>query len=46
MWDLWWTKRQWGRFSFQVTSVSLAKHSTDCSTLIIVIINHHLELLQ
>jgi hypothetical protein len=35
MWDLWWTKWHWGRFS-QSTSVSLVNsHSTDCSTLII-----------
>jgi hypothetical protein len=27
MWDLWWTKRNWGRFSAS-TSVSLANHST------------------
>jgi hypothetical protein len=35
MWDLWWTKWHWGRFS-QSTSVSPANsYSTDCSTLII-----------
>jgi hypothetical protein len=34
MWDLCWTKWQWGRFS-PGTSVSLANsHSTDCSTFI------------
>jgi hypothetical protein len=37
MWNLWWTKRHWGRFS-PSTSVSPAKHPTDCSTLIIIII--------
>jgi hypothetical protein len=30
MWDLWWTKWHCGRFSTS-TSVSPAKHSTDCS---------------
>jgi hypothetical protein len=35
MWDLWWAKRNMDRFS-QGTSVSPAKHSTDCCTLIIV----------
>jgi hypothetical protein len=35
MWDLWWTKRHWGRFS-PSTLVSLGKHSIDCSTLIII----------
>jgi hypothetical protein len=35
MWDLWWTKWHWGRFS-QRTSVSPANpHSTDCSIIII-----------
>jgi hypothetical protein len=35
MWDLWWTKWHWGRFS-PTTLVSPANsHSTDCSTLII-----------
>jgi hypothetical protein len=34
MWGLWWTKRHWGRFS-PSTSVSLAKHSTDFSIIII-----------
>jgi hypothetical protein len=38
MWDLWWTKWHWGRFS-PSTSVSPANpHSTDCSTVIIIII--------
>jgi hypothetical protein len=36
-WDLWWTKRHWGRFS-PSTSVSPANRSTDCFTLIII---HH-----
>jgi hypothetical protein len=35
MWDLWWTKWHWSRFS-PSTSVSLANsHSTECFTLII-----------
>jgi hypothetical protein len=37
MWDLWWTKIHWGRFC-PSTSDSPANHSTDCSTLIIIII--------
>jgi hypothetical protein len=44
MWDVWWTKLQWG-FFFSSTSVSPANsHSTDYSTLIIII--HHLGLVQ
>jgi hypothetical protein len=35
MWDLWWTKKYWGRFS-PSTSVYPAKHSTGCYTLIII----------
>jgi hypothetical protein len=43
MWDLWWTKWHWGRFS-QGTSVSLANlHSTDFST---VTITYHPGLVQ
>jgi hypothetical protein len=34
MWGLWWTKRQWGRFS-PSTSVSHAKHSTNFFIIII-----------
>jgi hypothetical protein len=34
MWVLWWTKRQWGRFS-PSTSVSPANHSTNFSIIII-----------
>jgi hypothetical protein len=37
MWDLWWTKLQWGRF-YPSTSVSPASHSTDCSTLVVVVV--------
>jgi hypothetical protein len=43
MWDLWWTERHWRSF-FSSTSVSPAKHSTDCSTLIII--HHHPALEQ
>jgi hypothetical protein len=46
MWDLWWTQWHWGRFSPDI-SVSLANsHSTDCSTIIIIIIIYHLGLAQ
>jgi hypothetical protein len=38
MWDLLWSERNWDRFS-PSTSVFLAKHSTDCSTLINI--HHH-----
>jgi hypothetical protein len=34
IWDLWWTKRHWGRFS-PSTSVSPANHPTDFSIIII-----------
>jgi hypothetical protein len=38
MWDLWWTKWHWGRFS-PSTSVSPANpHFTNCSIIIIIII--------
>jgi hypothetical protein len=38
MWDLWWTKWHWGRFS-PSTPVSPANyHSTDCS----IFIDHHI----
>jgi hypothetical protein len=43
MWDLWWTKWHWGRFSLS-TSVPLANsHSTDYSTFIII---YHSGLVQ
>jgi hypothetical protein len=36
MWDLWWAKWYWGRFSLS-TSVSPANlHPTNCSTIIII----------
>jgi hypothetical protein len=44
MWDLWWTKWHWGKFS-PSTSVSPANsHSTDCATFIIII--YHPGLVQ
>jgi hypothetical protein len=43
MWDLWWTKWRWGRFSLS-TSVSPANlHSTNCSTIILI---YHLGIVQ
>jgi hypothetical protein len=43
MWDLWWTKWRWGRFS-PSTSVSPANlHSINCSTITLI---YHLELVQ
>jgi hypothetical protein len=43
MWDLWWTKWHWGKFS-PSTSVSLANpHSTNCS---IMVITDHPGLVQ
>jgi hypothetical protein len=45
MWDLWWTKWHWGRFS-PSTSALPATHSTECSTHIIIIIHHHLGLVH
>jgi hypothetical protein len=43
MWDLWWTKRRWGRFS-PSTSVSTANlHSTNFSA---ITITYHPGLLQ
>jgi hypothetical protein len=43
MWDLWWTKWRWGRFS-PSTSVSPANlHSTNCSTITLI---YHPRLVQ
>jgi hypothetical protein len=43
MWDLWWTKWRWGRFS-PSTSVSPDNlHSTNCSTMILI---YHLVFVQ
>jgi hypothetical protein len=36
MWDLWWTRRHWGKFSPD-TLVSLANYSTDCFTFVIIL---------
>jgi hypothetical protein len=36
MWDLWWTKWHWGRFSRSTSISSANSHSTDCSTFIII----------
>jgi hypothetical protein len=38
MWDLWWTKWHWDRFSPSTSVSSANSHSTDCSTFIIIII--------
>jgi hypothetical protein len=49
MWDLWWTKWHWGRFSPSTSVVPANLHSTTCSTIIIIIIIiiiYHLELVQ
>jgi hypothetical protein len=35
IWDLWWTKWHWGRFSPSTERSPANSHSTDCSTLII-----------
>jgi hypothetical protein len=34
MWDLWWTKWRWGRFSPSISVSPANSHSIDCSTLI------------
>jgi hypothetical protein len=36
MWDLWWTRWNWGRFSPHTSVSSTNSHSIDCSTLIII----------
>jgi hypothetical protein len=38
MWDLWWAKWHWGRFSLCTSASPTHSHSTDCSTLNI---QHH-----
>jgi hypothetical protein len=35
MWDLWWTKWHWGRFSPRISVTPANSHSTGYSTLII-----------
>jgi hypothetical protein len=42
MWDLWWTKWHWGRFSPSISLPPANSSSTDCSTVII----YHLVLVQ
>jgi hypothetical protein len=37
MWDLWWTKWCWGRFSPSTSVFPPNSHSTYCSTIIIII---------
>jgi hypothetical protein len=41
MWDLWWTKWHWGRFSPTILVSSANSHSTAC-----IIIIYHLGLVQ
>jgi hypothetical protein len=36
MWDLWWTKWHWGRFSPSISLSPANSLSTDCSTFIII----------
>jgi hypothetical protein len=38
MWDLWWTKWRWGRFSPNASVSPANSHSTGCFTLVIIII--------
>jgi hypothetical protein len=40
MWDLWWTKWHWGRFS-PITSVSLANHHLTNFSIIIITRDWH-----
>jgi hypothetical protein len=42
MWDLWWTKWHWGRFSPSTSVSPVNSHSTNCSSPII----YHLGLVQ
>jgi hypothetical protein len=35
MWDLWWTKWHWGRFSPSTLVSPANPHSTDCSIIIV-----------
>jgi hypothetical protein len=37
MWDLWWTKWHWDRFSLSTSFSHANSHSTDYSTFIIII---------
>jgi hypothetical protein len=37
MWDLWWTKWHWCRFSLSTSVFPASSHPTDCSTFIIIV---------
>jgi hypothetical protein len=43
MWDLWWAKWHWGRFSPSISLSPVNLYSTDCSINIII---YHLGLVQ
>jgi hypothetical protein len=43
MWDLWWTKWHWGRFSPSASVSSANLHSTSYSTIILI---YHLGFVQ
>jgi hypothetical protein len=43
MWDLWWTKWRWGRFSPSASVSSANLHSTNCSTITLI---YHLGFVQ
>jgi hypothetical protein len=43
MWDLWWTKWRWGRFSPSISVSPANLHSTNCSTITLI---YHLGLVQ
>jgi hypothetical protein len=43
MWDLWWTKWRWGRFSPSTSVSPDSSHSTSCSTITLI---SHLGLVQ
>jgi hypothetical protein len=44
IWDLWWIKWHWGRFSSSISISPANFHSTNCSLIIIII--YHLGLVQ
>jgi hypothetical protein len=43
LWDLWWTKWRWGRFSPSTSASPANLHSTNCSTITLI---YHLGLVQ
>jgi hypothetical protein len=45
MWDLWWTKWRWGKFSPSISVSPANLHSTNFFSTIIIII-YHLGLVQ